>query len=265
MQEFLATALSMPTLAFTAWLGIVLLYWVSVMVGALDIHIFDPGGALEGVDGAVEGGLHGAAEAAHGALDGAMEGAAEGAAHAAAHAAVEAGDAATALGGISGMLTALRLRYAPLTVVFSFISIFGWLGAYFGSRYLEPLIPGGAVVSAAVVSLVALVVALPLTSLITRPLAPLFRKIEGTKRADLIGLVVTVKTGKVTHDFGQATLDDGQAGLLLKVRCETAEALSRGDHALIVGWDEDTNAFDLEPMDELLGTSAKKKTKKRRR
>jgi len=114
MQEFLDTAFSLPTVLFTGTLGVVLLYWVTVMVGALDLDVLDPGGAADGVDGAME-------------LDADVD-----------------LDADGAVGGLAGVLTALRLRHAPVTVTFSVLTLLGWLGSFFGSRYLAPLIPGGA-------------------------------------------------------------------------------------------------------------------------
>ncbi|HHH30450.1 MAG TPA: DUF1449 family protein [Polyangiaceae bacterium] len=246
MQEFLNTILSMPTVVFTVLLGMMVLYWISVVAGALDIELFDPG-SLDGVDGALEG-VDGALEGADGALEGA-DGAAEGADGAA------EGDADAEGGpsGLAGALHALRLRYAPLTIVISFIALFGWVVSFFASQYLAPVIPGGAWIGSAVVLVVAVVVAIPLTSLITRPMAPLFHNASAKKNRDLIGLGVTIRTGRVDASFGQATLDDGQAKLLLHVRCEADNTLARGDQALIVNWNEDANTFDVEPMDALLG------------
>src|SRR5690606_24690602 len=189
MHEFLATAFSPPTVVFTVLLGLALVYWLFVMIGALDLELFDPGGALEAADGA-----------------------AEGAAEATAEAASEGG-----IGGLAGLLSALRLRHAPLTVVLSFVSLLGWLGSYFGVRYLAPALPFGGALAGLVVALCAMAVALPLTSLVTRPLAPLFRTQRARGNADLVGKVVVVRTGHVDDQFGQATLEDGQAGLLLHV------------------------------------------------
>src|SRR5690606_2943422 len=99
-------------------------------------------------------------------------------------------------------------------------------------------------------------VALPLTSLVTRPLAPLFRTTPGRGHADLVGKIVVVKTQKVDARFGQGTLDDG---LLLSVRCEDAEALKRGDRALILGWDEEKEAFEVEPLEVVMGKDDEKR------
>ncbi|MBX3273683.1 MAG: DUF1449 family protein [Sandaracinaceae bacterium] len=244
MSEFLDIALSFPTVAFTGLLGLVLVYWLSVMFGAVDLDAFDPGGALDGAEGV------------GGELDGAAEGAGEGAA--------EGADGSAEAGGPTGfaaVLHALRLRHAPLTVVVSFIAVFGWIASYFGSRYLAPLVPLGDALTGALVLLAALVVALPLTSLATRPLAKLFKTEPARSNRDLIGQVVTVKTGHVDARFGQASLDDGQAGLLLKIRCEDPDALARGDRALIVDWDEESGAFEVEPMEALTGERAAKKSR----
>ncbi|HLV67900.1 MAG TPA: glycine zipper family protein [Polyangiaceae bacterium] len=216
MDEFLAITLAPPTVAFTALLALMLVYWVFVMVGALDLDLFDPGGTAEGVDGAGE-----AAE-----------------------------------GGLAGVLSALRLRHAPVTVVLSFVALFGWLGSYFGMRHLAPLLPVPGVLSGLLVALAAAIVALPLTSLVTRPLAPLFRTAHARGNADLIGKVVTVKTGRVDARFGQGTLEDG---LLLHVRCEDPDALARGDRALIVAWDEEKEVFEVEPLEAVMGNEKRRR------
>ncbi len=242
MNEFLNTALSLPTLAFTVMLGITLLYWLSVMVGMLDLEVFDPGGALDGVDGTLDG------------IDGVGGGA---------DAELDVDGDGGAGGGLAGALHALRLRYAPLTVIFSFIALFGWTTSFFGARYLYPLLPLGGLLSGVIVALAALLVAWPLTALVTRPLAPLFKTEPALANRDLIGSVVTVKTGRVDKGFGQATLQNGQGELLLKVRCDAEFELTRGDHALIVAWDEASKAFDLEPMDALMNEVPG--TKKQRR
>ena len=53
--SFLAIAMAFPTVIYSLLLGLALVYWIFVIVGALDIDMFDFGsaadGALEGVDG----------------------------------------------------------------------------------------------------------------------------------------------------------------------------------------------------------------------
>ncbi|MEL7370031.1 MAG: glycine zipper family protein, partial [Myxococcota bacterium] len=81
MALFLQQIMAMPTVVFTALLGIVIVYWLFVVIGALDVDMIDVGADLDGIaEGAAEGAMEGAAEGAmEGATEGAMEGAAEGA------------------------------------------------------------------------------------------------------------------------------------------------------------------------------------------
>lgn len=211
MDEFLAIVLSMPTVLFTVGLGAVVLYWISVMLGALDLDLFDPSSA----DGGVEGAAKGAAE-----------------------------------GTLAGILEALRLRHAPVTVIGSLAVLLGWVGSYFGMRYLAPMLPVGGGVAALLVALAAMLVALPLTSLITRPLKPLFVSRVAPGNANLVGSVVTVRTGTVNEGFGQGEL--ATEGLIVQVRAPKSAGLKRGDKALILGWDADQHAFEVEPMEAVL-------------
>ena len=100
---------------------------------------------------------------------------------------------------------------------------------------------------------VAPMLALPATSLVIRPLAPIFAPKRATTKQDLVGKVCTVRTGKVTDRFGEATLADGGAGLVLRVRVDTNDTkLARGDQAIIIGYDEEAQEFMVAPMDDVL-------------
>jgi hypothetical protein len=97
MEDFLATVLSFPTVVYTTGLGLVLVYWLTVILGALDVDIF-------GVDGDLD-------------LD------------------VDVADGnAEGLSGLTSILTVLRLRHAPLTVTFSVVTLAAWLFSYVGAR-----------------------------------------------------------------------------------------------------------------------------------
>ena len=71
-----------------------------------------------------------------------------------------------------------------------------------------------------------------------------------TKRTqeNLIGQVCTISTLKVTERFGQAFFDDGAGDLILQVRCEAENTLTRDSDALIVGYDADNNVYEVEPL-----------------
>ncbi len=278
MSSLLSVLLAYPTVVFTGLLGLMVLYWLFVILGALDIDLFhaDADGALEG---AVKGGLEGAAkgafeaagkagaEATAGAFKGAFEAAGKGAdaatgalkgALGAADGALDAGveglDGVEAKGeAASGLLNALSLRRAPVTVTFSFIAFFGWILSYVGVTYLSSTL--GAVLPdflfSTLVLLGSLLGSLPLASLATKPMERVFTTKPSRRRIELIGSEVRIRTGSVDDTFGQAILEDGQAGMLIQVRNESG-TLKRGDRALIIDFDREREAYIVEAYDAML-------------
>jgi len=60
-----------------------------------------------------------------------------------------------------------------------------------------------------------------------------------------------VRTGSVTGTFGEALLEDGGAGLVVRVRVDRELPVKRGDQMLIVDYDEAKESFLVEPLEEL--------------
>ena len=240
MAAFFQACLAWPTALFSLLLVVVILYWLFVIIGALDVDMFD-----FDADGLFEGAAEGGAEAAaEGAFEGAAEAAGEGAAEGIGDAAGEAAEAST--GVLAGLLAALKLRRAPATVVFSFIVLFGWVISLTVVDLLGAL--AGGVLVATAVGVGAFAVALPLTSLAIRPLGGFFQTHLARGRGSLIGQTCTVSTGKVTATFGQAYCTVGHDELLIQVRCDRETGLSKGDEALIISYDAAREGFVVEPM-----------------
>lgn len=241
MAEVFVLALSFPSVVFTVLLGVVLVYWAFVMVGVVHIG--------EGSEGALEGKLEGATK-------GLLEGAVDGAGH---H--VELADAGDAdldgddggHGALAAIMSALHLRSVPATVVFSLIITFAWLVSVVSMQILTRLAPAlvGPLLSMGVL-LASLVLALPLTSLAARPLAKVFAPKHAPAKSDFVGRTCVVRTGTVTSKFGEATLPDGGAGLVIRVRIDDGKQLGRGEQALIVDYDAERETYLVEPMRELL-------------
>lgn len=245
MAEVLLLALSFPSVVFTVLLGVVLIYWAFVMVGV--IHIGEGSeGALDGhIDGATKGLLEGAAEhvgGGHGGLD-----------HAGGDADLDAGDGEGG-GALAALMSALHLRSVPATVVFSLIITFAWLVSVVSMQALTRLSPAlvGGLPSLGVL-LGSLLLALPLTSFTARPLRRLFAPKHGPAKSDFVGRTCTIRTGTVTAKFGEATLHDGGAGLVVRVRVEDGKQLGRGEQALIVDYDAERETYLVEPMRDVLG------------
>ncbi len=234
MVRFLQVIVSLPTVVFTVLVGVSLLYWLSVVLGALDVEI------LGGADGA-DGGADGAADGAH---DGGHDGG---------HDAADGGDGdgGDHDGGAFSALGGMELRKVPVTVRVSFVAIFGWLVSALGALTLAaPLARLGvpAVVFDVGLALVSLVLAVRLAGFAARPLAPVFAGTNAQRKKHLVGQLAEVCTGRVDARFGQVMVHDGGAGLILDARHD-GEALKRGDRVVITAYDEDKSLVSVEPID----------------
>jgi hypothetical protein len=247
MDDFLALLFAWPTLPWTCLLLAALVYWVTVILGALDMDV------LGGAEGHAHGGDVGHSDVGHGHGD-------------VGHAGPDAGhghgdgvaDGAAAKEGVLAMLlSALKLRSVPVTISLSLLALFAWIVSFLLARHVGPLLPLPGAVTAGIEVALSAVLGLLCTSVAVRPLAPLFRAKQGTRHDDLVGKVVRVTTGRVDGKFGEAKLEDGGAGLQLQVRCADPDALARDDEALILGWNVETESFEVEPMRSIEGRSGK--------
>ena len=250
MHEVLVLALSFPSVVLTVLLGVVLIYWTFVMVGV--IHIGEGSeGALEGhIDvggghdvGDIGGGhVHGDADFGGGHGDGDVgDGGGD----------ADADDAGQ--GVLATVMGALHLRSAPATVIFSLIITFAWLVSVVAMQVVTrtaPALAGPAL--SAVVLLASFLLALPLTSIAARPLAKVFAPKHAPVKSDFIGRTCVVRTGSVNTKFGEATLHDGGAGLVLRIRIEDGKQLGRGEQALIVDYDAEHETYLVEPMRDVM-------------
>jgi hypothetical protein len=263
MGHFLEVALGFPAVVYTVLLGVALVYWIFVMVGAAHVNLLGEGAADAAADAAIDG-------VAKGALEGATKGLLEGAAD---HleAGGDGGDVGGdghadghETGGSGGIMAALKLRSAPATVVGSLIALFAWIFAMVGVQIVDGAVGGGGLATAAKlgVLLVAPILALFPTSVLVRPLARVFTPLSATKSEDLVGKVCRIRTGTVTDRFGEAMLEDGGAGLVVRVRVDAGEKLARGDAAVIVGYDAERQEFTVAPVDDLLADAPRKQARR---
>lgn len=242
MNELLVASLQFPTVVFTIALGIVIVYWLFVLIGALDIDLFggdvdvDVSGAAKGIGDVLTGGAKGGAEALHAGGDAGGE---------------LGGDADGDLDG-GGLWHVLGLGDVPVTISASLIIVLAWVGSLLAMHHLG--IGGWWTV---LVLVIAVVLALPIAALLIRPIAPVFAVREGKSNADYIGHVCTITTGRVDNGFGQATIEDGGTVLDIAVRCELPGKLARGDKALIIEFDRERQAYIVEPSGDMLSGSGR--------
>lgn len=251
MAELVHLALGFPCVVYTVLLGAALVYWLFVIVGAASVDLLGEGtadGALDGHAFGDAGHVHALGDAGHVHAGG----------HDVGHDGLDVdhghGDGGHAHGGVlSGILSALKLRSAPVTVVLSVFVLFAWLFATMGMQLAHAWLPPSIHVFAQFgLFFLAPLLALPFTSLAVRPLARIFVPHDAPPRRDLVGKVCTIRTGTVTGTFGEAMLEDGGAGLVLRVRVEDGESLRRGDRAIVVAYDEEAHEFTVTKADEVL-------------
>lgn len=237
MSEVVALALSFPGVVYTVLLGVVLVYWLFVVMGA--IHLGD--GSADGHFDALGDGSADVGDVGHSgdAADGGDAGDGDG------------GDDGSEGSAVAALIHALHLRSVPATVVFSLIITFSWLVCTIAMQLVSRDLPAA---SQPVLGWLVLagspILALPLTSFTARPLAKVFTQRRGTSHSDLIGKTCVVRTGTVTSTFGEASLEDGGAGLVLRVRVDRELPVKRGDQMMIVEWDRERESFLVEPIDE---------------
>ena len=271
MEQFLSLILTFTTVPLTVAMGVVLLYWLFVIIGAVGLDALDSGGesvaggakaAGEALSGALKGagegltglkaagegltGLKAAAEAAGSALKGAGEVAADAGDGAAAGVKAATGAAKAAVEG-GGLLSILGLGNVPVTITFSAVVFFAWVATLFAARpragfgFLPRL---GVLMGSLVLSLVA-------SSIALRPVAKIFDTAKPASREDVVGKLCTISSGKVEANFGTAIVDDGGAGLNVHVVCSKKNTLKKGDRALLLSFDAEREVYDVEPLDWL--------------
>jgi hypothetical protein len=102
---------------------------------------------------------------------------------------------------------------------------------------------------------VMLLASMLVTSVLVRPLAPVFKIREGKSNREYVGHTCTITTANVDDKFGHASVEDGGTTLDIPVRCDAPGKLSRGDKALIIEFDEDRQAYLVEPHASILKQS----------
>ena len=96
----------------------------------------------------------------------------------------------------------------------------------------------------------ALVPAIPLTSIATRPLSGVFAKNVGRSKRDLLGHTARVRIAADVGERAQVRVRIGGDDLLLRVRADSA--LPKDAEVLLVDYDAKTDTFVAESMSEVL-------------
>lgn len=249
MMEVLTTALSFPSVIFTVLLGFVVLFWTSVIIGGIDPHAFDGDADLH-VDGHID--VHADV-------------------HADAHADADHGhaDHGEYHGGgmLTSLLTFLNFGTVPISMIFSATVLFGWVSTMLlqltAGPWLASLMPVAA--ASTVVFTTAGIASLIATGFATRPLRGAFKIESRHAEQTIVDCVCTIATTKVTENFGQALYETSGAPLNLSVRCPRTNKLQKGSKAVIVGYDTDSNTYEVGELEPESATAPAAKESGRRK
>lgn len=202
VMELWEQAILPYNLPFTLLLGLVVVYWLLTLVGAVgvdsldtnvDVGLDDPGGNLGDLPGA--------------------------------------------------MLRVVNAGFVPLTVVLSILILMMWVGSITLNYYFNP---GQSWLLAAGFLVVAFVLAVIATKILTQPLVPLMRKLkEAENVAPVIGGVGVVRSIEMDSKYGQVEVErPGGATALLNARLGTdAEPVPRGTPVAIISLDESSGLY----------------------
>lgn len=221
-QRLVDIATSFPTVVYSIGFGVSLVYWLFVLLGALD---------MPGADGLEGGGKLHFGDAAGGKIG--LEGLA-------------------AKGGSVAFVRPERAVRVPITVYASIALALTWMFSCLGIELLDAL--GTAHLAFQLLVLVlAPLLGFGLARPLTHPLGRFFGVHAGQKSGELRGKTALVTTGRVDQGFGQARVEAVNADLLVQVRANPNAKIVRGQRVLLLDFDEQTGAFDVEPMSHVLG------------
>jgi hypothetical protein len=151
-----------------------------------------------------------------------------------------------------GILAGLGFGGLPGAVVFSLLVAVAWFVSLAGTALLDGLGLGaaGRIAASVGVLLVAVLAAWLVTRLAAVPLGRLFPAGTEASRHAFVGSLCTIRTGRVTVDFGQAevTAADGSS-VIVQVRQPGVEPLRAGSSALIYDYDVEGEFFWVMPAD----------------
>jgi membrane protein implicated in regulation of membrane protease activity len=200
MDPFYHNIASFPTVFFTFFLALTVLYWLVAILGLIDIDFLD----FDVPD--------------HSGLD------------------FNTDHTFSATDALAGLMMRLGLNGVPVTIIISFISLFGWIFSYFIVYFLFGMIPDGWLhyLAGIPVILVSLYIASYLTAWVIRSLRPLFKKSQQQTEKLILGQKAKVRSSRVDEGFGEAIVEDGGAGLILKVRAEPGKQFQKGDFVVVL-------------------------------
>ena len=220
MNELIQEALALPNLPLTLLLGVILAYWLFVLIGGLDLDVFDIGGDVDvGADVSD----------------------------------VSSHPSGAALGGLvfnAGRL--LGISQVPLAIWASFFVLFIWAGALILNYRFNGEAGDRDLTRAAFLLLPNLAGSFVLTRLATWPVAKIFGAFSqvSDESSQIEGRLGVVLTTELTDTFGQVQVDPshGAPALVMARLTKPGPALGKGDRVRVIKASPDRSLYFVEPQ-----------------
>ena len=159
-------------------------------------------------------------------------------------------DAAVSDLSSTGFFTGLMLKFGlygvPLVIILSLVSLIGWLLSYLYTSFLHQNFDSGVLYYVFGTGALIFVLVVSIS-----PVRKNIARIPRRNSANNVGKIAIVRTLSVTDKHGEAELNDGGAGLILKVRSDNSTSLlKKGDRVMLVAYLEETNTYRVAPVED---------------
>lgn len=217
MNELIQIAFSPLNIVYTFLLVLVVLYWLLIIIGAMDIGSVDIDFDLEvDVDLDVD---------------------------------VDTGLNTSGAGGLAGVLHFFNFGKIPFIIILSFVILFSWAGSILANYYIG----NGSILFGLALMVPNLFVGLCLTKMITTPLLPVFEKMEaGIEPVDYVGMLCKLVLPATTSKMGQAEviIDNNRLLINVKMENESTDSLEKGAEAIILRKQKDKPYYIIQRYNE---------------
>jgi len=222
-MELIQAAFSPVNLVLTVPLMLMVLYWITVIAGVLDVDFLNielPDSGFE-IDADVDFDLDADGE-------------------------VDLGAEAGGLG--RSILHFFYVGEVPIMVLSSILILCLWTISMLSNHYLNPrgsmLIAGAMFLGNAAASLF-------ICKVIAMPLRRVYLSMEKDRNAprDVLGRICVVVTTSVSEKIGQAEVKTRGAPIVLNVVAEDDHVFKKGDEAVVTGKDEPRGVYTIAPVD----------------
>lgn len=239
MGEVLAIMFHPINIVFTALLGLVVIYWITVIIGAVDMDSLDMDLSPD-VDADVDLDLE-----VDPSID--MDADADIEVDADADADIGAGGGGGSVGVLGSTLIFVNAHYVPLSIVLSIFILCLWSLTMMTTLHLNPEFSG---LRAIILFVINWIISILVTKVVTTPLAKLLAKTRKEEREQMrvIGKSCTLLTPATWSRHGQAEIITNGAPLLLTVRTREGVEIPKGSEAAIIRYDEDKGFYLVEPI-----------------